>query len=258
MMPARFRQLNRHEDSVHCRCDLQETCNNMLHRHLLSPSLECSLSPITTMSPSRANERRCLVSEAAETPAKTLGRRGLLAALAIAISSLGVSRAAAETSFFSPGFCQPFPGVDNSLLSYSWAGLLNIGNEDAGLNCPMAWTSSGTVTAGYVYMRYLDGSDDGAVRCRHTGQDSFQNLYLGSYRYSCSSWGGCTTPTTSYVSTFGTGDPMDVLALPPAFGTIYNNAANITVYCSLPADDIEYSSLNGCWRSRRNAEFWTG
>jgi hypothetical protein len=149
------------------------------------------------------------------------------------------SAVAYTTTYQASGnMCQPYysyPGAAQTLL-----GTVNEGSNGAWVTCPMPATYSfsggGPFTAADV--QYDDASTTDYVECYPFGYNPGSGSYaFGATIYSCSSGGGCSSPTSSFTgrSSFDWYPGSFSVTL-----TGFNAYSNISFICYLPPSSTIY------------------
>ena len=168
--------------------------------------------------------------------------------LAMCVLLIGVTNTRADTLTRGGSKCVQHVTVPSGVLPVY--GAWGIGNGDSSfvlpVVCPISWEGTDTSVSPNasssfrVDYRDLSSAQDGSLSCGAVAFDAFDNYYYAASRHSCSTAGGCLTPTPSYVS--GTGLTTNLL-LPVFPQTI--QLVTYTLRCYIPRPAPFISTING-------------
>lgn len=133
--------------------------------------------------------------------------------------------------------------ITRPLITYLSAGVSDSTNtpntSGMAVQCPIRWTGTSLSAApfGDVIYRDYNSTSGGNFTCHIAGADASGNIYAGASVYSCSTAGGCSTPSPGYTSPTGTTTYLQVTAAGP-----YTTFISLTLSCAVP-----YNSAGNSW-----------
>jgi hypothetical protein len=126
----------------------------------------------------------------------------------VVLTALGWTSAiggTAHAQYISSGAasCQPISSSDASRVYYGSSVSNNSKTSSANVACPLniGRYASATLPLGSFVTRYVDGTSTDLFSCFWLFASNVGAGYMSKTKYTCSTAGGCSDPTTSYVGT---------------------------------------------------------